>query len=188
MNDQSAKADAGKPDLTLVPTQIIYEIEKIRSYGTAKYKDRDNWKRVSIERYWQATLRHILKAWNNVEAVDEESGLLHISHAVCNIAFILELMKDGNDGMEKKLATGSRCDWCMYSDLSMSEEPCVKCLKLPTRNDFFRPNEFIRKVARTIADEKEDGCCGCVFEDCTEDEYPCTSCQKNYMNMYERSK
>ncbi len=93
MNDQTAKADAGKPDLTLVPTQVIYEIEKIRSYGTEKYKDRDNWKKVSIERYWQATLRHILQAWDDVGATDHESGLLHISHAACNIAFILELMK-----------------------------------------------------------------------------------------------
>lgn len=93
MNDQTAKADAGKPILTLVPTRIIYEIEKIRSYGTAKYGDKDNWRRVSIERYWEATLRHILKAWDDIEAVDEESGLLHISHAACNLAFILELMQ-----------------------------------------------------------------------------------------------
>lgn len=94
MNDQTAKADAGKPDLTLVPTQIVYEIEKIRRYGTEKYGDRDNWKRVSIDRYWQATLRHILQAWDDIGSVDEESGLLHISHAACNIAFILELMKE----------------------------------------------------------------------------------------------
>lgn len=95
MNDQNAKADAGKPDFTLVPTQIIYEIEKIRNYGTKKYGDRDNWKKVSIERYWQATLRHILQAWDDVGATDRESGLLHISHVACNLAFILELMKEG---------------------------------------------------------------------------------------------
>ena len=142
MTDQTAKADAGKPDLTLVPTQIIYEIEKIRSYGTAKYGERDNWKKVSIDRYWQATLRHILQAWDDVGATDHESGLLHISHAACNIAFILELMKDDNDGMKEKSATVSRCDRCMYSDMHMDEEPCVKCLKLPTRNDFFKPKEF----------------------------------------------
>lgn len=143
-NDQSAKADAGKPDLTLVSPQILFEIEKVRAYGTAKYGDRDNWKKVSLERYWQATLRHILQAWDDVGATDHESGLLHISHAACNIAFILELMKDDDDGMEKKSATVPRCDRCMYSDMCIDEEPCVKCLKLPPRNDFFRPKEFIK--------------------------------------------
>lgn len=92
-NDQSAKADAGKPILTSVPPQIIYEIEQVRAYGTVKYGDVDNWKNVSIERYWEAVLRHTLAAWNDVEAVDEESGLKHIAHAACNLAFIMELMK-----------------------------------------------------------------------------------------------
>jgi hypothetical protein len=92
-NDQSAKADAGKPDLTLVPPQILFEIEKVRAYGTAKYGDRDNWKKVSLERYWQATLRHILASWSDVGAVDTESGLKHIAHAACNLAFIFEIMK-----------------------------------------------------------------------------------------------
>lgn len=92
-NDQSAKADAGKPDLTLVPPQILFEIEKVRAYGTAKYGDRDNWKKVSLERYWQATLRHVLASWSDVGSVDPESGLKHIAHAACNLAFIFEIMK-----------------------------------------------------------------------------------------------
>lgn len=94
-NDQSAKADAGKPDLTLVPPEILFEIEKIRRFGTEKYGERDNWKKVSIERYWQATLRHIFKAWDDVTALDEESGFMAISHAACNLAFIFALLKEG---------------------------------------------------------------------------------------------
>lgn len=92
MNDQTAKADAGKLDYTLVPTEIITEIAKIRTYGLEKYKERDNWKKVSIDRYWKATIRHILAAWNEYDKIDDESGLFHISHAACNIAFMLELM------------------------------------------------------------------------------------------------
>ena len=60
---QEAKADSGKPNLSLVPKQIIYEIEKTRRYGVEKYKDPDNWKRVEIERYHQALLRHTLAVW-----------------------------------------------------------------------------------------------------------------------------
>ena len=37
--DQTAKADAGKPRLTLVPSEIIRNIAIIREYGTKKYGD-----------------------------------------------------------------------------------------------------------------------------------------------------
>ncbi len=93
-DNQSAKADAGKPDLSLVPKQIIYEIEKVRRYGTQKYKDKDNWKKVELERYHQALLRHTLAIWNDIGARDKESDLLHLAHIACNVAFILELMKE----------------------------------------------------------------------------------------------
>ena len=92
----NAKADSGKPNLSLVPKQIIYEIEKVRAFGTKKYGDPQNWKNVELERYHQALLRHTLAIWNDVGAKDEESGLLHLSHIACNVAFILELMKDGD--------------------------------------------------------------------------------------------
>ena len=93
-DDQEAKADSGKALLSLVPTEIIYEIEKVRRYGVDKYKDPDNWRRVEIERYHQALLRHTLAVWDDITARDEESGLLHLSHIATNIAFLLELMKE----------------------------------------------------------------------------------------------
>lgn len=90
--NQSAKADADKPILSLVPKQIIYEIEKVRAFGSKKYKDPNNWKKVELERYHQALLRHTLAVWDDINAKDKESGLLHLSHIATNIAFILELM------------------------------------------------------------------------------------------------
>lgn len=91
---QNAKADDGKPKPSLVPKQIIYEIEKVRSFGVKKYKDPDNWRRVDIDRYHEALLRHTLAIWDDVAARDEESGLLHLSHIACNVAFILELLNE----------------------------------------------------------------------------------------------
>lgn len=96
VDTQEAKVDSGKPNLSLVPTQIIYEIEKVRAFGSKKYKGPDNWKSVELERYHQALLRHTLAIWDDVGAKDKESGLLHLSHMATNIAFILELMKDGD--------------------------------------------------------------------------------------------
>lgn len=91
---QSAKADSGKPILSLVPTGIIYEMEKVRSFGVKKYHDPDNWKQVEMERYHEALLRHTLAIWNDVQARDKESGLLHLSHIAVNVAFLLEMIKD----------------------------------------------------------------------------------------------
>jgi hypothetical protein len=94
MNNQDIKADAGKPQLTLVPTQILYDIARVREYGVQKYGKSESWKEVEIERYRDATFRHFLAYLDNPEGVDEESGLPHLSHLACNIAFLCELEKE----------------------------------------------------------------------------------------------
>ena len=91
MNDQSIKADAGKPKLTLVPQQILYDVAKVREYGINKYGEKENWKSVEIERYRDATFRHFLAYLRDPKGVDEESGLKHIKHLACNVAFLCEL-------------------------------------------------------------------------------------------------
>lgn len=95
MYDQTAKADAGKDRLTLVPTSVIRKIAKIRMYGTDKYHDKNNWKKVEPERYKDAAFRHFLAYLDDPNSVDEESGLKHLWHLACNIAFLCE-MEDWN--------------------------------------------------------------------------------------------
>ena len=92
-NNQSVKADAGKPQLTLVPRRIIWDIAKIRMYGNTKYPEGgpDNWKHVEIERYRDAAFRHFLAYLDNPQGVDEESGLPSLWHLACNIAFLCEM-------------------------------------------------------------------------------------------------
>ena len=93
VKNQELKKDAGKPQLTLVPTQILYDIARVREFGVAKYKRRDSWKEVEIQRYRDASFRHFLAYLNDPQGVDEESGLTHLSHLACNIAFLCELEK-----------------------------------------------------------------------------------------------
>lgn len=90
-NDQKAKADYGKARITLVPTRIIWDIAAIRQYGTEKYGDPDNWKKVSKERYRDALCRHLLAYLEDPESADEESGFSHLWHMACNVAFLCEL-------------------------------------------------------------------------------------------------
>ena len=51
MNKQQAKADAGKPQLTLVPRKVLFDIARVREYGTKKYGDPENWRQGEIQRY-----------------------------------------------------------------------------------------------------------------------------------------
>lgn len=92
---QTAKADVGKPKLTLVPRQIIYDIAEVREYGNKKYGNPDNWKEVEIERYRDAAFRHFMAYLDNPQGVDEESGIKHFKHLACNIAFLCEFEKGG---------------------------------------------------------------------------------------------
>ena len=87
----TAKADTGKPHPSYVPVEIIEAVMRVREYGNQKYHDPDNWRTVEPERYHEALLRHVLRAWVNPYAVDPESGLMHIEHVATNIAFLLAM-------------------------------------------------------------------------------------------------
>jgi hypothetical protein len=89
--EQSAKQDAGKFRPSLLELELFEEVAKVRGYGVEKYGDKDNWKKVSADRYHDALLRHALACLHDVYAVDEESGLLHLSHICCNAMFLLSM-------------------------------------------------------------------------------------------------
>lgn len=95
--DNEAKADSGKPRPSLVPAALIEAVMAIREYGCKKYHDPDNWKRVAPDRYWDAMLRHILAAWDDHGAIDKESGMPHLWHIACNVAFLCEMTYGGEE-------------------------------------------------------------------------------------------
>ena len=91
--NQEIKSDAGKLRLTLVPLEIIRNIASIRMFGIQKYKEKESWKSVEPERYRDAMFRHMLLYLEDPFGVDEESGLPHLWHLACNVAFLCELQK-----------------------------------------------------------------------------------------------
>lgn len=108
-DDQTAKADNGKPKLTLVPRAIIYAIAWVRMYGCEKYKDPDNWRRVSVERYRDAAYRHFMAYLDDPQGVDTESGLPHLWHLATNIAFLCDLEQDAViEQLERGIHGGDR--------------------------------------------------------------------------------
>lgn len=91
MNNQQIKADAGKLRISLVPTGIIRAIARVREYGVSKYGARESWREVERERYVDALLRHTLAWMDDPDGVDAESGLPHLWHMACNMAFLIEI-------------------------------------------------------------------------------------------------
>ena len=90
-----AKADQGKVRPTLVPASLVLAVAKVREYGCKKYKDPENWRKVEPQRYKDALYRHWL-AYLSGEKNEAESGLPHLWHLACNVAFLIEMeVQDG---------------------------------------------------------------------------------------------
>ena len=90
-----AKEDAGKARLSLVPTQIIWDVAEVREYGNRKYRDPNSWQRVELQRYIDAFYRHWLAFIEDPHSIDPESGIAHYKHCACNMAFICHKMAKG---------------------------------------------------------------------------------------------
>ncbi|MDD4096533.1 MAG: DUF5664 domain-containing protein [Oscillospiraceae bacterium] len=91
VEDCPGKKATGKPRLSLVPPSLIEAVGRVRTYGTEKYGSPDNWKQVDPELFKDALMRHICDYLRDPLSVDAESGLPHLEHIACNVAFLLEM-------------------------------------------------------------------------------------------------
>ena len=94
---ENYKFDSGKLSLDLVPPEIIEAVGAVRTYGVKKYGDSDSWKKVEPFRYVAALIRHLVKWLKKPKGVDEESGLPHLWHMACNVAFLIALDNEKED-------------------------------------------------------------------------------------------
>lgn len=90
MDMRFTKNDNKKSRLDLLPPDALELVGFVLRNGAIKYAP-ENWRKCKEpERYVTAMLRHIF-AHMKGEALDKESGLLHLAHAVCSGLFALEL-------------------------------------------------------------------------------------------------
>ena len=86
---QSLRYNEGKAELSYI-LDADYAIEgacEVMSFGATKY-DRNNWKKgFPKEKLMDSLLRHAIK-FQNGEELDEESGLPHVDHLLCNAIFL----------------------------------------------------------------------------------------------------
>jgi hypothetical protein len=102
------KHDGGKPRLDLVPPEIIEAVGAVMTHGAEKYGEA-SYRDVEPKRYRAALMRHICKWLKDPHGVDDDSGLPHLWHIACNVAFLLEL--DKPERVEHKSETHfNQCD------------------------------------------------------------------------------
>lgn len=90
---QGVKHDALKPEMDLLPREALVEVAKVLSFGAKKY-GRFNWRQgIAWSRVISAAMRH-LSAFNEGIDKDEETSLSHLSHAACNLMFLIQYEKD----------------------------------------------------------------------------------------------
>jgi hypothetical protein len=95
---QGRKDDACKPRMDLLPPELLMGVSEVLTYGAAKYAPRNWEKGMSWGRVFGALMRHMW-AWWAGQHLDPESGLPHLYHAGCCIAFLIayEARQIGND-------------------------------------------------------------------------------------------
>lgn len=88
------KYDGGKARLELLPPELLLGVGEVLRFGAGKYDDR-NWEQgMKWSRVFGALMRHMWKWWGGEEN-DPETGMSHLWHAGCNIAFLIAYEERG---------------------------------------------------------------------------------------------
>jgi hypothetical protein len=95
-----ARANYGKVRLSLFPMHLLYGACRVFVYGCRKYAEWNWAKGGKWSTPFDCLCRHLFKWWFFGEECDRESGLHHLDHAMCNLAFLIhykDTYKDGDD-------------------------------------------------------------------------------------------
>lgn len=101
---EGRKDDHGKARFELVPPEIVFAIARVLTFGASKYADR-NWELgMSWGRVFGALMRHLWAWWGGkgpttksflFGELDDETGMSHLWHAACCIAFLVAYEERG---------------------------------------------------------------------------------------------
>lgn len=89
VKDQAMKKDAGKPPLGLISRTALEEEARVMAFGAEKYGTHLWRAGMDFSRLVDAALRHVY-AFADGEDNDKETGLSHLAHARCCLAFLTE--------------------------------------------------------------------------------------------------
>jgi hypothetical protein len=90
--DGAMRFDTDKPRMDLVDMEAVEELAKVLTFGAKKYADH-NWRLgMNYSRVTASMLRHIA-AFQKGEDNDQETGLPHMAHVMCNAMFLIWYQK-----------------------------------------------------------------------------------------------
>jgi 5'(3')-deoxyribonucleotidase len=92
MKQEGLRFNEGKTRHDLVPAFAQEQYAKVLTKGAEKYAERNWEKGMAWSKVIASLKRHII-AWEQGEDFDQETGVLHMAHVMCNAAFITEYYK-----------------------------------------------------------------------------------------------
>ena len=95
-----ARFNGGKPDYSLIPLTTMEDEARVWMYGKNKYAAW-NWAKGMAWSVPLACLLRHLAAWQRGEEVDQESGLPHLAHAMCNLRMLTLYAKTFPEGDDR---------------------------------------------------------------------------------------
>ena len=84
---EGRKDDQEKVRTDLYPIDALLETCEVLTYGAKKYEPRNWEKGFEWSRAYGAALRHLFAFWQG-EDLDPETGISHLAHAACEVAFL----------------------------------------------------------------------------------------------------
>lgn len=104
-SEGAVKHDGDKVRLDLLPPELVEGVGAVLTFGAHKYGARNWEKGMRWGRPFAALLRH-LWAWWRGEEKDPETGMSHLWHAGCCLAFLIayEQRQIGDDDRPKNIA------------------------------------------------------------------------------------
>lgn len=94
--EEGKKFDGEKLRFDLIPPSVERALASVLTYGAKKYDDR-NWENgIKFSRIYGAVRRHLNSFWDGTD-IDSESGMPHLWHALCGIAFLISYEAEGSE-------------------------------------------------------------------------------------------
>lgn len=98
-----ARFNDNKPDYSLIPMCTLEDEARVWAYGKKKYAAW-NWAKGMDWSIPFACLQRHLAAWQRGEELDQESGLPHLAHAMCNLRMLTLYSKIYVEGDDRPLS------------------------------------------------------------------------------------
>lgn len=95
------KETSGKVPVELIPWAPVLSMCQVLQFGALKYDDWNWYKGVPMMSLMGSCLRHAFK-WICGEDNDDESGLPHLAHMMCNCTFILQFILEGRKELDNR--------------------------------------------------------------------------------------